>query len=96
METCFECCAKGEGWFSSDETKWINHIKKLKEKYPDKVKIVRQPEDNDGCIYCRIPSDWMKIKPKRECTLTEDQRAAIHESLMAGKAAKLQNKSNDD
>ena len=74
METCFEYCAKGEGWFSSDEQKWVNRIHKLKEQFPDLVEIKREPEDNGGCIYCRLPSDWLKIQPPRGLFMTEEQR----------------------
>lgn len=79
METCFEYCEKGKGWFSSDEQKWIKEIRKLKERYPDLVDIRNEPETNDGCIYCKLPAEWLKIKPKKKRNLTDEERAAYAE-----------------
>ena len=80
METCYNYTGK-TAYFSSDERKWINKIRKLKEEYPDEVNIVIQPEHNDGTIYARIPSDWMKIQPKRKVELTEAQKDVLRERL---------------
>ena len=77
METCFNYTDKERGFFSSDERRFITKIRKLKEKYPDQVKIIKEPENNDGCIYCEIPSYWLKIHPKRE--ISEEKRAEMSE-----------------
>ena len=79
METCFNYCYgrnnnDGVGWFSSDEQKWINRIRKLKEQYPDDVIIRAEPETNDGCIYCKLPQSWLKIQPPMK--ITDEQREA--------------------
>jgi hypothetical protein len=66
METCFNYTEKNRGFFSSDERRWITKIHKLKEQYPERVRIIREPEDNDGCIYCELPTEWLKIRPPRE------------------------------
>lgn len=76
MDTTFSYTEKDRGFFSSDELKWINRIRKLKEQYPDRVRIIRQPEDNDGCIYCQLPSEWLKVQPKLVRNMTDEQRAA--------------------
>ena len=65
METCFNYTEKEHGYFSSDERRFITKVRKLKEKYPEQVRIIAEPEDNDGCIYCELPSEWLKIVPKR-------------------------------
>ena len=65
METCFNYCSKDEAFFSSDERMWINRIRKLKEEHPDEVIILKQPEENDGCIYCKLPASTLQIKFKR-------------------------------
>ena len=65
METCFNYTDKDIGYFSSDERKWISKVRKLAEQYPDEVQIICQPETNDGCIYAKVPSAWLKIRPKR-------------------------------
>lgn len=74
LETCFnytDDCA----YFSSSERRWINKIHKLKEKHPDEVEIIREAEDNDGCIYAKVPSTWMKLSPPR--TYTDEQIAVM-------------------
>ena len=88
METDFNYCAKGEGWFSSDETRWINRIHKLKEQFPDLVEIKKEPEDNDGCIFCRLPSDWLKIQPSRDLYLSEEQKTAMATRLREYKSSR--------
>ncbi len=76
METSCSYIGK-DAFFSSDERKWHSRILKLAEDHPDDVKIIRRPEDNDGCIYARLPADWFKIQPKRTRELTDEQRAAL-------------------
>ena len=66
METCFNYTEKEHGYFSSDERRYITKIHKLAEKYPEQVRIIAEPENNDGCIYCELPTSWLKIIPKRE------------------------------
>lgn len=72
METCFNYTEKEHGYFSSDERRYITKIHKLAEKYPEQVRIIAEPENNDGCIYCELPTSWLKIIPKRE--VTDEQR----------------------
>lgn len=81
METCFEYIDKEDAYFSSDERKWITRIRKLAEKFPDKVTILKQPEENDGCIYARLPQNFMKIAPKRAVNYTDEQIAMLTERL---------------
>lgn len=75
METCFNYCDSKVAYFSSDERKWINKIHKLKEQHPDEVDIICEAEHNDGCIYCRLPSKWLKVTPPR--MYTEEQIAKM-------------------
>ena len=75
METCFNYVDKDHGYFSSDERKFISKVRKLKEKYPDRVRIIKEPEDNDGCIYCEFPTSWFKITPER--VLTDETRKKL-------------------
>lgn len=69
----------GVAWFSSDERKWITRIRKLAEQHPDQVIINRQPEDNDGCIYAKLPANWLKIQPKLRREISDEQRAILAE-----------------
>lgn len=81
METCFNYTEKDKGFFSSDERRWITKIHKLKEQYPERVRIIREPEDNDGCIYCELPTSWLRIKAPDKKNFTEEQRQKLAERL---------------
>ena len=76
METCFNYCDKEHGYFSSDERRFITKVRKLKQKYPEQVRIIAEPETNDGCIYAEMPTAWLKIQPPVKRVLTEEQREA--------------------
>lgn len=79
------CSTMTDGLYSisSDETRWINRIHKLKEKYPDEVDIVCEPETNEGAIYALVSSDWVKINPPKQ--VSEEQRLAFIERIHGGK-----------
>lgn len=62
METCFNYTDK-EMFVSSDERKIINKIHWIAKEYADEITIIKEPEDNDGCIYAKMPASWLKIKP---------------------------------
>lgn len=68
-------------WVSSDDPKWKGRLLKLAEEYPDDVTIVRRPEDNDGCIYLKCPSTWLRIAPPKKVNLSDEQRAAFGERM---------------
>lgn len=87
METCFNYCSD-QAFFSSDERKWIVRIRKLKEKFPDDITIIAEPENNDGCIYCKLPPSWLKIGPKNAPNLSEEQRQALRDRMLQLNAAK--------
>ena len=76
METCFNYCGD-KAFFSSDERRFITKVRKLKEKYPEQVRIIKEPEDNDGCIYCELPKEWFRIQPPVKRNLSEEQRQEI-------------------
>lgn len=67
--------------FSSDERKWINKIRKLKETHPDEVDIIREPEENDGCIYARVPCSWLRIQPKYVRNYSDEEISAMTERI---------------
>lgn len=81
MQTCFNYCSKDYCFASSDERKWINRILTLKEKYPDKITIIALPENNDGCIYAKVPIDWLKLAPKKSIGMTEEQKEKLRQNL---------------
>lgn len=53
----------------------------MKESNPDEVRILEEPENNDGCIYAAVPSNWLKISPPRQLSYTDEQREAMGERL---------------
>lgn len=82
METCFTTTSAATGYFSSDERRWITRIHKLKEAYPDQVRIIREPKDNDGCIYAEIPASWFKVNPKRRVSDEQREKMKIRAEQM--------------
>lgn len=74
METCINYCNDKKAFVSSDERRWINRVHKLNEEYPEEVRIIRQPEQNDGCIYATVPVKWVRINPPKKVNLTEEQK----------------------
>ena len=81
METCFNYCNADKAFFSSDERRWINRVRKLKEDHPEEVRVIAESEKNDGCIYAEMPVRYLHIfaPPKRE--LTEEQREEMSARL---------------
>ena len=77
METCFDYCNKEHGYFSTDERKYISKVRRLKEQHPDKVRIINEPEDNDGCLYCELPVEWFTIRVPVKRVLTDEQRSEL-------------------
>lgn len=90
METSCSYIGK-DAYFSSDEKKWHGKIRKLAEDHPDDVIILKQPEDNDGCIYAKLPASWFRIQPKFKREYSDEQRAMYREMMM-----KIRGKTRDD
>lgn len=90
MDTYFGYTDKNKGFFSSDEQRWINKIRKLAEEHPDEVRVIRLPENNDGCIYVQLPTEWLKIQPPRKSNMTEEQKDALRERMRAIRASNSQ------
>jgi hypothetical protein len=66
------------------QVKHMNQIKKLAEKYPDEVKIVKTAKENDGMMVAHLPKKFCKIsfgeeRAKKE--MTEEQKAAAAERM---------------
>lgn len=83
-------------YFSSDEKKWINRIRKLQEAEPDLVGILCQPEENDGTIYATVPSNWLKISPPRHVTFTDEQREAMKERLKKARESSMNTQDDEE
>ena len=93
METCFNYCYKkyqndNVAFFSSDEQKWITKMRKLASEHPDEITILKQPEDNDGTIYCRLPQSWLRVNPPR--VLSEELKQTLSDRMKALNAEQQQ------
>ena len=81
-ETAFDYLSENKyATFSSNEAKWINRMKSLADSHPDEVKILYQPEDNEGYMLAHIPKSWVKCSPPHKRNLTDEQRAELAERL---------------
>lgn len=80
METCFNYCGE-KGYFSSDERRFITKVRRLKEQYPEQVRIIAEPEENDGCICCELPKKWFRIQPPVKRNMTEEQKREAADRL---------------
>ena len=47
---------------------------KLIAEHPDETETIKRPEENDGCLYCKVPSTWLKIAPPVKREMSEKQR----------------------
>lgn len=81
METSIGYTNKDCAFVSSDERRWVNRINALKKQYPDQVEIIAEPENNDGCIYAKIPIEWIKLTPKRKIEMSEERKDVLRERL---------------
>ena len=81
-ETVFECSGDfPHATITSNEQKWVNKLKKLKEQRPDEVQIICLPEDNGGYVLAHVPKTWMKLSPPRAVNYTEEQKEALRERM---------------
>ncbi len=79
METAINYTTLDTAYISSDEPRWRNRILKLAEEHPDEVVIIRRPEENDSCIYAKVPVKWIRINPPRQ--ISPEAREAGAERL---------------
>ena len=68
--------------FFSEQERWINKLKRLKEKYPNEINIIVENKE-DGSIVAECPISWMKFSPPRQ--MTEEQKQAASERLRIGR-----------
>ena len=81
IETAVSYDERKIAFFSSDEKKWINKMRKLAEQHPDECQIIVQPENNDGCINAKFPAKWLKVSVPRSVNMTKEQRQAAAERM---------------
>ena len=85
---------------SSDDpgikTAWM----KMMQQWPDEIKILKRPDENDGCLYIRLPLKMARhvvkrlIPSKRE-PMSEERKVAAAERMKAYQAAKKEGSRNE-
>ena len=68
-------------WVSTDERRMITRMMKLIAEHPDETEIIKRPEENDGCLYCKVPSTWLKIAPPVKREISDEQKAAASQRM---------------
>ena len=91
METVCEYDDRRIMRVSTDERKMITRMLKLAEQYPDEAEILEMPETNDGCLYMKVPADWLLIRHPKKMKLTDEQREAA-----AARLRKLREEKEDE
>ncbi|MBR2824582.1 MAG: hypothetical protein IKE24_12970 [Clostridia bacterium] len=82
METCFNWVDDGLCFASSDDRHWIAVIRRAARDNPEDVTILAEPQDNDGCIYAKMPTNYIHVyKPRKKVDLTDEQRAEVVDRL---------------
>ena len=81
METCANYVVGEDLFFSSDEKKWIKQILRIAREHPEEVTIIAHPENNDGCIYVRMPANYLRIKPKSRRRVSDEERLMLTERM---------------
>lgn len=71
--------------------RYISKIRKLAEKFPDEVKIIAEPENNDGYMVAHIPVKYIKLNNSSR-NLTEEEREELSERARVN----LANRNNRD
>lgn len=73
------------GVITTNELAQINRITRLKDKYPDEVQIMHQPENNYGVLVAEVPKKWFTIRPPKVVNFTDEQKAMFAENLRANR-----------
>lgn len=79
-ETIYEHAAGSDTFtVTAAERKSIGMLRKLAEKHPGEVEIVA--ENADGSLVAHLPYSWMRIVPKRNVVMSEEQKEAAAERM---------------
>lgn len=88
-ETAYEHEAGEDCFYVTAGERWsINMIRRLKEKYPDEIEVMN--ENLDGSLIAKVPARWMRIRPVRKVTLSEEQKAELRKRLSGCQISKEQ------
>ena len=75
---------------SSDDPGIKSAWMKMLKQWPDETKIIKRPEENDGCLYIRIPLKMARhaakrLIPARREPMSAEQREAAAERLQVAR-----------
>ena len=97
MDTCLNYTNDRYAFFSTDEKKWIKKIYEIMKDHPDEIEIIKKPEDNEGCLYARLPTKYFKLSAPKKRSLTEEQiEAARERGRRLAETRKEKFRKNDD
>ena len=98
-ETCYEYFTDEQfANVCSNEKKIINHILRLKEKYPDDVVIEHTPESNLGVLCAKVPRSWIK-KPTpshKGRTITPEEKEILRKRITSARNMKKNSTTIDE
>lgn len=87
-ETVYEHVDGNDTFTVTAAERWsVGMIRRLKDKYPDQVEIIK--ENEDGSIFAHVPSSWMRIKPKRHVDISDERREELREQLKAARETRF-------
>lgn len=91
-ETCIDII-QGEPYcsISTMQSKYIEDILLLKDKYPDEVKIIHRATDKEPCdaIVAQVPASWFRfVRPKVKKKMSEEQKNKAKERMRKAREAK--------
>ena len=82
METVININPDGRCFISTDMQKYKTQILKIMEKDPAAVRIIAEPENNQGMLYCELlEKKCLNLRFPRRVDLSIDQRQKIAERL---------------
>ena len=65
----------------SDDPAWKFKLLRLAEEHPDQVIVKVRPEENDGAVIVKVPSNYVKIGPPRRVNMTDERKAELAEKM---------------
>jgi hypothetical protein len=69
-----------EAAITASQKKVINKLRKLHEENPEEVVLIT---NQDGSVFAKVPTDWIKIKKPTRRELTEEERLEMAETFKA-------------
>ena len=64
-----------------------NRVMKLAEQYPDKVQVIKRPNNKgqQGYLVAHVPASWIQVVPVVKRQYTEEEKEVLRERLKAAR-----------